>query len=86
MPWIRECICKELRICEERRDRENMGKREAAYADGYLQGLIDAGWTCGDCGNTYEAKVEACPNEELDRAQATVRRHRWEARQGGGLT
>lgn len=47
--------------------------RSLEYAQGYYSGLIEASWTCYDCGNTYEAGVEECPNKDLDQAAANLR-------------
>jgi hypothetical protein len=48
--------------------------REAvAQARGYVQGVQDSGWECGDCGNQYDASVDTCPNRILDEAIAALR-------------
>lgn len=46
---------------------------DLAYAEGYLQGLLDSSWTCGDCGNVYSRDIDFCPNVELDEAKVRVR-------------
>jgi hypothetical protein len=53
-----------------------VSKKTIAYAKGRLQGIIESGWTCGDCGNTYDASVAHCPNRLLDDAQVTLRQER----------
>lgn len=47
--------------------------RSLDYAQGYYSGLIEASWTCYDCGNTYESAIENCPNKDLDQAAANLR-------------
>lgn len=47
------------------------------YQDGYLQALIDMSWTCMDCGNTYQADIDECPNSTLDTAHAEARAQQW---------
>lgn len=42
------------------------------YEQGRLDGIRASGWTCGDCGNEYDATVEGCPNTLLDNALAAV--------------
>ena len=32
----------------------------------------DITWECGDCGNTYDFGVQACPNNILDKALLEV--------------
>ena len=41
---------------------------DAGYKNGYLDAVLENTWDCGDCGNTYEASVQHCPNEQLDKA------------------
>ena len=51
-----------------------MGGKKSAYRQGLLDGIVRSGWTCGDCGNTYDATVDSCPNRLLD--LAIVEAHR----------
>lgn len=44
-------------------------KKEEAFARGRVQGILESGWTCADCGNLYDATVDSCPNRLLDEAQ-----------------
>lgn len=41
---------------------------DKAYNTGYLQGVVESGWRCGDCGNLYDSSVIDCPNVILDEA------------------
>lgn len=43
-------------------------KQAREYTQGYLDGVLASSWTCSDCGNTYDAQVESCPNQVLDHA------------------
>jgi hypothetical protein len=49
---------------------------------GYVTGLRDAGWVCADCGNTYEATVDECPNRMLDQGEADIRAAKWRTANG----
>lgn len=40
-----------------------------AYANGYLDGILEGSWICDDCGNRYGSDVEHCPNAMLDVAK-----------------
>jgi hypothetical protein len=51
-----------------------VSKKAIAYAQGRVQGVIESGWTCGDCGNVYDAAVESCPNRLLDDARVNLRK------------
>ena len=51
-----------------------MSQNSVAYARGRLQGIIESGWTCGDCENVYDASVDRCPNQLLDAAQVDLRK------------
>lgn len=44
-----------------------------SYARGVLDGVQKSTWVCGDCGNTYDAAVQYCPNVALDHAYVLVR-------------
>jgi hypothetical protein len=46
-----------------------VSKKTVAYAQGRVHGIIESGWTCGDCGNVYDAGVDFCPNRLLDDAK-----------------
>ena len=48
-------------MAESKKDRDQ-------YAQGYLDGVKASCWTCGDCGNMYDAQVDHCPNRILDEA------------------
>ena len=43
-----------------------------SYREGYLAGILATSWTCGDCGNTYDASVDHCPNTLLDAAYLSM--------------
>jgi len=45
-----------------------VSKNNIAFAKGRAQGIRESGWTCGDCGNLYDASVDCCPNRLLDEA------------------
>lgn len=47
-----------------------MSKKDVAFAKGRVQGIRESGWTCGDCGNLYDASADYCPNRLLDEAVA----------------
>lgn len=47
------------------------------YTQGFHDGLIEASWQCLDCGNTYQAGVEHCPNDLIDQAAAQLKAARW---------
>lgn len=51
-----------------------MSQDAVAYARGRLQGVVDSGWTCGECENLYDSTVERCPNQLLDAAQVDLRK------------
>ena len=53
-----------------------MSKKDIAYAHGLLAGIRESGWTCGDCGNFYDAAVESCPNRLLDEARVALLREK----------
>lgn len=49
------------------------------YNKGYLDGVMASSWTCFDCGNTYQASIEECPNIQIDEAKVKVRQEQyWE--------
>lgn len=51
-----------------------MSDSSALFFKGYVAALIDSGWVCGDCGNTYDAGVKSCPNNMLDSAKLDLAR------------
>lgn len=50
---------------------------ERTFVEGYLEGLLATTWQCYDCGNTYQADIDDCPNIMLDEAHAGVRSAEW---------
>lgn len=54
-----------------------MSNKKVAYAQGYLDGLKEGGWSCYDCGNVYESSVEECPNRLIDQAVVNLRSERY---------
>ncbi len=50
-----------------------MSKKSISFAKGRLEGVLESGWTCGDCGNIYDATVTHCPNLLLDTAHVKLR-------------
>lgn len=51
-----------------------MSKQKVAFASGFVEGVRESGWQCGDCGNFYDATVECCPNRVLDKALVCLRK------------
>jgi hypothetical protein len=51
-----------------------VSKKDIAHAKGYVSGIRESGWQCGDCGNFYDATVDHCPNRLLDEALVGLRR------------
>lgn len=50
---------------------------ERARLSGFKAGVLETGWVCVDCGNTYESSVDECPNKNLDSIGATEMHYKY---------
>jgi hypothetical protein len=64
---------KKVKEAEEEKRLSEYWTHLHGFNEGYQKAILDMSWECFDCGNTYEPSVDACPNELLDQANASVR-------------